>query len=74
MTDHRHRTGIRPIEYLRREKQQNERNDLLLGKISTVESPAGSRAGAPKLVVLDELWGLLYRLDHTDVGQAGLSQ
>ena len=46
---------------------------MLLGKISTVDSSVGSRAGAQELIVHDEFLGLLYRLDHTDVVQAGKS-
>ena len=43
----------------------------LLEKISTVDSSVGSRAGAQKLIVRYEFLGLLYRLDYTDVVQAG---
>ena len=57
----------------RRKRQKNERNDLLLGKISTVDSYIGPRAGAQKPIILDEFLGLLYSLDHTDVVQAGMS-
>ena len=46
---------------------------LLLGKISTVDSFVRSRAGAQNLVIHDEILGLLYRQDHTDVVLAGLS-
>lgn len=45
----------------------------MIGKISTVDFSVGSRAGAKKLIIRDEFFGLLYRLDHTDVVQAGVS-
>ena len=69
---HTHWASIGGILTRRGARQRwNDGNNKSFGEDFNGRSPTGSRAGAQKLSVRDELLGLLCRLDYTDVVQAG---